>query len=279
MKIDELMSKDVAVAMVPGTRHDLLKLFNQHKMSGFPVVKKDSKDLVGLVTSKDLFRKSKETQIAMIMNKDPVTCKPGTDLKKAVALMVEHHIHRLIIAKDKKVVGIVTPHDILPIVIKEQKESPVVNLVKRRCVPIFEETPLFLAWRILKISQSYALPVLDKKGYLVGIVTDRDFFKAGREGHKVKTETLGIGGDEDIWSWDSLKPMMKVYYEVTDMDMPSEPVKNFMQKDPTTVFATTPSFKAAEKMYKHDYRVLPIIDNSENLVNMVSDLDIISTLM
>jgi CBS domain-containing protein len=279
MKVDELMSKDVAVAMVPGTRHDLLKLFNQHKISGFPVVKKDSKELVGLVTSKDLFRKSKETQIAMIMNKNPVTCKPGTDLKKAVALMVEKHIHRLVIEKDKKVVGIVTPHDILPIVIKEQKETPVVNLVKRRCVPIYQETPLFLAWRILKISQSYALPVLDDKGFLAGIITDRDFFKAGREGHKVQTESLGVGEDEDMWSWESLKPMMKVYYEVTDMDMPSEPVKQFMKPDPTTVFTNTPAYKAAERMYKHDYRVLPIIDNSENLVNLVSDLDIISTLM
>jgi CBS domain-containing protein len=279
MKIDEIMSKDVAVAMVPGTRHDLLKLFNEHKISGFPVVKKDTKELVGLVTSKDLFRRSKETQIAMIMNKTPVTCKPGTDLKKAVALMVEHHIHRLVIEKDKKVVGIVTPHDILPIVIKEQKEASVASLVKRRCVPIYEETPLFLAWRILKISQSYALPVLDKKGDLVGIVTDRDFFKAGREGHKVKTESLGVGEDEDMWSWESLKPMMKIYYEVSDLDMPSEPVKQFMKKDPTTVFTNTPSYKAAEKMYKHDYRVLPIIDSNENLVNMVSDLDIISTLM
>ena len=279
MKIDELMSKDVAVAMVPGSRHDLLKLFNQKKISGFPVVKKGSNELVGLVTSKDLFRKSKETQIAMIMNKDPVTCKPGTDLKKAVALMVENHIHRLIIEKDKKVVGIVTPHDILPIVIKEQKETPVVNLVKRRCVPLYEETPLFLAWRILKISQSYALPILDKKGFLIGIITDRDFFMAGREGHKVQTESLGVGEDEDMWSWESLKPMMKVYYEVTDLDMPSEPVKQFMRKDPTTVFTNTQAFKAAEKMYKNDFRVLPIIDSNENLVNMVSDLDIISTLM
>jgi CBS domain-containing protein len=215
----------------------------------------------------------------MIMNKEPITCKPGTDLKKAVQLMVDNHIHRLIIEKDKMVMGMVTPHDILPMVIKQQVETPVVNLVKRRCVPIYEETPLFLAWRILKISQSYALPVLDKKGFLVGIITDRDFFKAGREGHKVQTESLGVGEDEDTWTWESLKPMMKIYYEVTDMDMPGKPVKEYMRKDPSTVFINTPAFKAAEKMYKNDYRVLPIIDNSENLVNMVSDLDIISTLM
>jgi CBS domain-containing protein len=279
MKVDDVMSKEVHLAEVPGTRHDLLKIFNKYKVSGFPVVRKDSKELVGLVTSKDLFRRSKETQIAMIMNKNPITCKPGTDLKKAVALMVENHIHRLIVEKDKKVVGMVTPHDVLPIVMKSQIETPVVNLVKRRCVPVYDETPLFLAWRILKISQSYALPVLDKKGFLVGLVTDRDFFMAGREGHKVKTETLGVGEDEDMWTWESLKPMMKVYYEVSDMDMPGKPVKEYMRKDPTTVFINTPAFKAAEKMYKNDYRVLPIIDNAENLVNMVSDLDIISTLM
>ena len=279
MKIDEVMTKDVQVVTVPGTRHDLLKMFNLHKITGFPVVRKDNRQLVGLVTSKDLFRRSKETQIAMIMNKDPITCKPGTELKKAVQLMVENNIHRLIIEKDKKVIGLVTPHDLLPLVVKQKVETDIVNLIHKRCVPVFEETPLFIAWRILKISQSYALPILDKKGYLVGIITDRDFFKAGKEGTKTQTEALGVGEDEDAWSWESLKPMMKVYYEVSDVDMPHVAVKQYMRKDPLTSFINSPAYKVADKMYKNGYRMMPIIDNNENLVNMISDLEIISTLM
>jgi CBS domain-containing protein len=152
------------------------------------------------------------------------------------------------------------------------------TLVHRRCAPVFQETPLFIAWRILKISQSYALPVLNPEGHLIGIITDRDFFGIGKVGHKTTESAMGMGDDEDIWTWESVRNVMKVYYEVSDIDLPKGPVKKYMRKSPTTVFVRTKAAAAAQKMHTNNFRYLPIIDNKENLVNMVSDLDIISTL-
>jgi len=279
MRVKSVMSKDVHVAKVPGNRSDLLKLFRTHHVSGFPVVKKKTGKLVGLVTSKDLFRRSHENQIALIMNKKPVTCTPNTDLKRAIRLMIENHIHRLIVQQGGEIKGILTPADILPLVIEKKVNTPVMALVHRRCAPVFQDTPLFIAWRILKISLSYALPVLDPKGQLIGIITDRDFFGLGKVGHKTRTSSIGMGNDEDIWTWESVRSVVKVYYEVSDIDLPKGPVKKYMMKDPSTVFIRTEAYKAAEKMDKNNFRYLPIIDHKENLVNMISDLNIISTLI
>lgn len=278
MRVKSVMTKDVYVVKVPGNRHELLKHFRKHNVSGMPVVRKDNGKLAGLVTSKDLFRKSHERQIALIMNKNPITCSPNTDLKRAIKLMVDNYIHRLIVQKDGFVKGILTPHDILPLVIKKKIDRPVIQAVYKRCAPVYKETPLHIAWRVLKISQSYALPVINENGQIVGIITDRDFFGIGKVGHRTETSTIGVGEDEDVWTWESLKNVMKVYYEVSDIDLPKRPVKHYMMKDPTSVFIKTPAYKAAEKMYKNDFRILPIIDSKENLVNMVSDLNIIALL-
>jgi len=209
----------------------------------------------------------------------PITCSPYTDLKRAIRLMVENHIHRLVVQRKGQVRGILTPSDILPLIIEKKIDAPIATLVKGRSTPVYQETPLFIAWRILKISRSYALPVLDKNGHLTGIITDRDFFGAGRDSHSTKTFSVSVSGDEDIWTWESVKNIIKCYYEVSDMDLPKDPVKKHMMKRPTTVFIRTPAHKTAEKMYNNNFRYLPVIDHEENLIGMISDLDIISTLL
>jgi CBS domain-containing protein len=254
-------------------------LFAHHGISGVPVVRKDDGQVVGLVTSKDLFRKSHESQLALIMRKNPITVSPTTDLDKAVRLMVENRIHRLIVISKGKLVGIVTPHDVFPAIIEKNLPDPVISYATRRCVPIYQETPLFIAWRILKISYSYALPVLDKKGQLAGIITDRDFFGLGKIGSVMKSTESGIGEDEDLWTWESLKNIMKVYYEVSDIDLPTDPVSTVMNKNPVTVFAMTSVSNAAKKMYQNNFRILPIVDTNDNLINAISDLEVLASIL
>jgi len=50
MKVKDIMTKDVIYAEVPGTSASALELILKHNVSGLPVVKKGTKQLVGVVT-------------------------------------------------------------------------------------------------------------------------------------------------------------------------------------------------------------------------------------
>jgi len=280
MRAKDVMTKDLILAEVPSNRHDLLKIFSRYQVSGVPVVKKGTRKLVGLVTSKDLFRKFYESQTALIMNPDPITIGPEASLQRVVRVMTDNHIHRLLVVKAGTVQGIITPTDLLRFVIEKGSRRKVLEYVKRRCVPIYEETPLFIAWRILKVSNSYALPVLGRDGKLSGIITDRDFFGVGKiSGSSRGAKGFAIQNEEDVWTWEGIRNIMKHYYEVSDMDLPKVPVREVMTPDPVTVMSKTSVTTAARKMYRHNFRVLPIVDTEDNLINDISDLEVLQVLL
>ena len=89
MMVKDCMQSEVVFISVPGTREDVLILMAEKQVNGVPVVKKGSKTLVGIVTRTDLLTKADENQLAMLMNRDPDTVTPRTDLKTATKIMIE----------------------------------------------------------------------------------------------------------------------------------------------------------------------------------------------
>jgi CBS domain-containing protein len=145
-------------------------------------------------------------------------------------------------------------------------------------VPVFEEAPLIVALVTLKVSRVSALPVLDEHGRLVGILTDRDIFNTTVVNGKVAKTELGMGKDEDEWSWEGMRSVMNLWYEVSKLELPGAAVKDVMVRSPTTVFRKTTVSEAARVMRKNDFGQLPVRDAKDNLLAMIYDLDIISVL-
>ncbi|HXZ24276.1 MAG TPA: CBS domain-containing protein, partial [Methanomassiliicoccales archaeon] len=108
--------------------------------------------------------------------------------------------------------------------------------------------------------------------------TDRDIFNSSFVNGSVAITRLGIGGDEDDWSWEGLRNVMRLWYEVSKIELPGVPVKEIMVKNPTTVFRKTPVSEAARIMRKNDFGQLPVRDSKDNLLAMIYDLDVISVL-
>ena len=54
MNVEEVMSKELIVGYVPGTIRDALRILAKHNVSGMPVLKKDTKQVVGVVTRSDI---------------------------------------------------------------------------------------------------------------------------------------------------------------------------------------------------------------------------------
>ncbi len=87
-----------------------------YSFSGFPII--DEKDhLVGILTSRDIkFTSKKNTMVADIMTKDPITAPAGTTLKQAHKLMIKNKIGKLPLVTKKKLVGLYSFSDVTTLV-------------------------------------------------------------------------------------------------------------------------------------------------------------------
>jgi CBS domain-containing protein len=214
----------------------------------------------------------------MLMKRDPPTIGPKDHVERAANIFCTGGVRHLPVVDRNRLVGIVTPTDLLGVVEKAGFNAPVESVIKSTCVPIFEDSPLILALVTLKVSRVTAMPVLDEHGRLVGILTDRDLFNTSLINGKVAKTEIGMGKDEDEWSWEGMRSVMKLWYEVSKLELPGAAVKDVMVKSPTTVFRKTTVSEAARIMRKNDFGQLPVRDAKDNLLAMIYDLDVISVL-
>jgi len=278
MKVKEVMTENPIVAELPGTRTEVLKKLVKNNVTGLPVVKSDDGTLAGFVTRQDIFSKPEEEQLALVIRRDIPTIGPNASVKDAARLMVDKQLSHLPVVEKSKLVGILTPTDLLIVVEKDNPQITVEEIVRSPCIPIYQGAPLSVALATFRAAKVYALPVLDDDAKLVGIITDRDIFNQTIVDSSVVMSDLGISDDEDNWTWEGLRNVVKLWYEVSRVDLPKLGVKDIMIKNPMTVFRKTLVADAARIMRKHDFGQLPVRDSKDNLVAMIYDIDVVSTL-
>jgi len=98
------------------TVREVMALQQQHKISGFPVVKNGGK-VVGIVTNRDLrFETELDQPVKNIMTPRAklITVREGSSRAEAMALMHRHRLERvLVVDEDFTLKGLVTVKDIL----------------------------------------------------------------------------------------------------------------------------------------------------------------------
>jgi len=103
------------------TVRDVIALQQQHRISGFPVLKGDK--VVGIVTNRDLrFEAKLDQQIKSIMTpqRKLITVRDGATREEAMQLMHKHRLERvLVVDEDFRLKGLVTVKDIL-----KESENP-----------------------------------------------------------------------------------------------------------------------------------------------------------
>lgn len=278
MKVKEVMTENPIVAELPGTRTEVLKKLVKNNVTGLPVVRSEDGTLAGFVTRQDIFAKPDEEQLALVMRRDAPTIGPNASVKDAARIMVDNSLGHLPVVEKNKLVGILTPTDLLIVVEKDNPQIAVEEIVRSPCIPIYFAAPLSVALATFRAARVYALPVLDDDAKLVGILTDRDMFNQTIVDSSVVMSDLGISDDEDNWTWEGLRNVMKLWYEVSRVDLPKLTVKDIMIRNPMTVFRKTLVGDAARIMRKHDFGQLPVRDSKDNLVAMIYDIDVVSTL-
>lgn len=108
---------------------------------------------------------------------DPVTIKRGSTVQAALDIMHEYHIGGIpVVDDDNKLVGIVTNRDLR----FEQNLGRLIDevMTSKNLVTTHQQTDLVAAAEILQKNKIEKLPVVDKDGRLVGLITYKDITKA-----------------------------------------------------------------------------------------------------
>ena len=255
MKVEDVMSKELIVGYVPGTIRDAMRILAKHNVSGMPVLKKDTKTVIGVVTRNDIFKNPNEEQLALIMSTDPIVINKDKDLLDAAKILFEKRIHGLpVIDKRKNLVGIISPTDILK-ALPNEYDDEVENYYT---------------------TNETALPVLNDERELAGIVSEGDLFKLSHIRESVSQTDIGMGGDEDAWTWEGIRDIIRLHYSTTQVDLPPVPAKEVMITDIIKAYKNDPISEVARKMYKNSISHVPVVNSENRLEGMVTDIDLMA---
>lgn len=274
--VADIMTNVPIVVEVPGTRSDAINVMVRNKLTGVPVVRSSDGSLVGIVSRKDVLGNFKEEQLSLIMKKNVITVSPDATVSDAAKIFTEKRIHRLPVVDKGELIGIITPTDLLDEVKNKKTKLKAEDVITTTCVTAYIEDPLSYIVAAMRISKVVAFPIVDAKGKLVGVITDRDLFID----QIMSTDTLNeIGIEKTSESLAEYRNVLPLFYVVTEKDIPEEyMVKDYMVKNPVTVFKKTPLSDIARIMKQNDFGQIPVHGSNNELIGMVYDVDVLMAL-
>jgi CBS domain-containing protein len=172
---------------------DAIRLMKQHRVGGLPVVDFANR-VCAIITERDMlsFFKSRvgSTKVAELMTKNVVTATPKTTILEAERAMIARSFRRLPIVSESKLVGIVTAMDIVRFfgsgevfqhlrsgTILQVLQTPALEIGTKKVVTIASGLNLGEAAATMEGKNIGSLLVVDDYERLIGIITERDFFK------------------------------------------------------------------------------------------------------
>jgi len=114
------------------------------------------------------------------MNAQLITATPETNLMEAVMVMNNHRIGSLVVIRAGKPVGIVTERDIMTKVVGRAVSAldlRVADVMSTQVTSIIEDGTLKDAARLMTRYGIRRLPVVNKQGDLVGIISSMDIIR------------------------------------------------------------------------------------------------------
>jgi len=187
-----IMTKKVVSVQTSAKISKAIDLMTQQNLGGLPVV--DSKNRVkAIITERDIANMFADrisgVTVTRLMSKKVVTAIPKTTIFEAARTMTTQGFRRLPIISEGKVVGIITAMDIIRFFgsgkvfryLKSGTITQVLNtsafeIATKDVATIEPDVDVGQAAKIMQEKNIGALPVV-KNEKLVGIITERDFFK------------------------------------------------------------------------------------------------------
>jgi len=276
MLVKEIMAEDIYSVHVPGNRTNALEIMREKKVSGLPVVKNGTNELVGLLTRTDLVENPDEEQIALIMTRNIITASPDDDVKDVAAKMITNNIRRVPIVKDGSLVGLVTASDLINKALwKMDIQDPAENYMIQKIPTSWEGTPLNVAFEIMRYYKLKVLLGLNNDGKISGILTETDFIEESEVVSERTVHNTSVGTEGDKWSWDSKSVL---YVIKNHLKFSDKTIKDVANTDLVIVTTKTSVQQCANKMRQRNIEQIPVIDVEGDLVGLVRAVDLIKAI-
>jgi CBS domain-containing protein len=190
--IKVIMVKDVFSVKASAKISEAMELMKEKNLGGLPVVD-DGNHVRAIITERDIANlfanRISGVKVAQLMSEKVVTALPKTTIFEAEKTMVTQGFRRLPIISDGKVMGIITAMDILRFFglgkvfaylqsgnIIQVLNTPTLEIATKEVSTIEPNADVGQAAKIMRDKNIGAIPVVEN-GKLVGIITERDFFK------------------------------------------------------------------------------------------------------
>jgi len=190
--IKSIMTQDVVYAYTTSKISQALELMKKHKIGGLPIVDID-KRVWAILTERDIMSffagRISGVKVADVMSRRVVTATPNMSIFEAERNMVERGFRRLPIVVNNKVVGMATARGVLRFfgsgeVFKHLRSGTMAQVLQTSVLEIATKDidtvkPDVDVGEVARImhEKDVGSVLVEENEKLVGIVTERDFFK------------------------------------------------------------------------------------------------------
>lgn len=116
VKVKDLMVKSVITTMPHKTVGHAQSIMAKNKIKSLPIVDSEM-GVKGIITSSDMLKDiSETTPLSQVMAKKVYTVPVYSDVYIAARIMRNHKINHLVVTDEKKIVGVLSAHDLLKLV-------------------------------------------------------------------------------------------------------------------------------------------------------------------
>ncbi|WP_337860202.1 CBS domain-containing protein [Ferroplasma sp.] len=272
-KVADIMTKNPLCYTVPSSISEIIKLLIKNNITGVPI-KDNQNKYQGIITRRDIFYNPDETQTALVMRKAPTVNESDSINVAAKQLYAQKKRHIAVVNDNNEITGILTPQNFLNVIKEKYGRVKVKNVMEYSSVPCWEETPLSVVLLMMKLSQIYSFPVINKAGKFTGLVTDRDIFDKVRMYQTIESTQSGIADDEDPWSWDGIKNVFTYFIEKSNIKVPDISVKKLEVGHPQVIYLESDLEDAVNFMAEKNYNQLPVLTGHGDIYGMLYDIEI-----
>jgi CBS domain-containing protein len=195
-------------------------------------------------------------------------------MNEAIRLMAEKRIRRIPVTDNGDLLGIVTIHDVIGrIIAPSGLDIEIKDIMAKTITAVWQDTPMTVLRKVLSLARIKAVPVLDDFAKMVGMVGLDDIISLSEEVSSSSTSSGTATGEFHTGSWDAMD-VIKIEQKL--LSVPNVPVKDIMTSSVVTAFESASAAEIAQKMRRHNFSQLPVVNAQGDLIGMIYDRQILA---
>lgn len=275
--VKEIMNDKPIFVEVPSNRKVALSILLKNEVSSAPVVRKGKNTLTGMISINELTNKSETDQTALIMNSRPPKVKLKDPIQKAAKAIIKSGFRAVPVVDDEgKLIGIVSVEDLLfkgndEIMFGNNAES----YVSYSFASAWIQTPLAIAYKIMKYYGSETLTLIDDHGNATNFMTEFDFLRELEEEYSSTKSFMQASSEGEDWDW-SVSPIL--YMGTKALTFPNKKLSDVKSRKLPIVPSGTPVKTVVEEMQKNNSPQVGV-GNDRGIKGIVFDLNLVEDLL